>query len=293
MIGVTGATGTIGQHLVRILSERGVAARALTRNPDGQEALAGIEWVGADLGDDRRLLAERLAGMEALFLLTGNTEDMVWLQKNAIRAASEAGVRRVVKLSALGATDHSKSVIGLWHYNVERRLRESGMEWTILRPHHFMQNLLDPLVFDRAAGRVRSASGEGSFPFIDTRDIAEVAAVVLAGEGHDGEIYTLTGPKARSYREATEALAGALDRPIDYVPEDPDDAWTRLRSAGLAEWRVAALLAIAGYQRKGGPTERVMDTVEQLTGRPPRSLEDFARDHVEALRDRSAGTRGP
>ena len=83
---------------------------------------------------------------------------MVRLQKNALAAAERAGLERVVKLSALGATDHSTSVIGLWHYNVERVLRESAFAWTILRPHHFMQNLLDPVVFDPQDGEVRSAS---------------------------------------------------------------------------------------------------------------------------------------
>lgn len=283
MIGVMGATGTVGGELIRLLSSHGARARAFSRCPEAAEALTGVEWVAADLADRKRL-PTAFEGLERLFLLTGNAEDMVRLQKNAIEAARTAGVGHVVKLSALGATDHSQSVIGLWHYNVERALRDAGLGWTILRPHHFMQNLLDPDVFDRGAGEVRSASGEGRIPFIDTRDIAEVAAHVLAGSEHAGEVYTLTGPEAVSYREATEILSRVVGRELTYVPETDDEAWGRLRAAGLPTWLVAARLALAGYQRAAGPTEAVTDAVERLTGRSPRTLHDFAEDHADALR---------
>lgn len=282
MITVTGASGTIGGELLRLLAARGVPARALSRDPRAAGGLPGIEWRAADLAD-RRALPDALEGTRRLFLLTGNSSDMVGLQKNAIRAALDAGVRHVVKLSALGATDHSRSVIGLWHFNVERALRESGLGWTILRPHHFMQNLLDDLVFDRVSGRVRSASGEGRIPFVDTRDIAAVAAEVLVREGPSGEILTLTGPEAVSYREATAVLAEVLGRPLAYEPQTIDEAWTRRRAAGQPPWLAAAQLAIAEYQRAGGPTERTTDAVGRITGRPARTLRDFAGDHREAL----------
>jgi len=282
MIVVSGASGTIGGELLRLLAARGVPARALSRDPPAGEPLPGIEWRTADLAD-REALPGALEGAGRLFLLTGNSADMVGLQKNAIRAALDAGVRHVVKLSALGATDHSKSVIGLWHFNVERALRESGLGWTILRPHHFMQNLLDELVFHRASARVRSAAGEGKIPFIDTRDIAEVAAEILVREGPTGEILTLTGPEAISYRDATAVLAEVLGRPLEYESQTIDEAWTRRRAAGQPPWLAAAQLAIAEYQRAGGPTERVTDTVERVTGKPARTLRDFAVDHREAL----------
>ena len=280
---VTGATGHIGRELVHLLSARGVRTRAVARHPDQRDALPGVEWVAADLAR-RENLADVFAGADRLFLNTGNTEDMVRLQKNAIEAARRAAVKHVVKLSALGATDHSQSVIGLWHYNVERALRDSGLAWTMLRPHHFMQNLLDRTVFDRQAGRVHAASGDGRIPFIDTRDIAAVALVALTADDHAGKVHTLTGSDAISYRDATAILAAVLGRSIEYVPESDDAAWQRLRAAGMPPWRVAALLAIAGYQRAGGATAVVTDTVQRLTGRPPRTLRDFVEDHLDMLR---------
>lgn len=281
MIVVTGATGHIGRELVRLLSDAGAPTRAVARHPPRDE-VPGVEWIAADLAN--RDLRAVFAGADRLFLLTGNSEDMVRLQKNAIAAARAAEVKHVVKLSALGATDHSKSVIGLWHYNVERALRDSGLTWTMLRPHHFMQNLLDPTVFDRERGRVHSAAGDGRIPFIDTRDIAAAAFAVLTHGNHAGKIHTLTGPEAISYRDATAIVSGVLDRAVDHVPESDDEAWHRLRAAGQPPWRIAALLAIASYQRMGGATQAVTHTVEELTGRPPRTLREFAVDHAELLR---------
>lgn len=285
MIGVTGATGTIGRALVDRLRSAPMGVRAYSRRPQPAGGGGEVDWMEADLADSDGLV-RAFGGVERLFLLTGNTSEMVRLQKNAIEAAVTAGVEHIVKLSALGATDHSRSVIGLWHYNVERALKDAGPEWTILRPHHFMQNLLDPtVVFDRDTGRVYSASGDGRIPFIDTRDIAAVAAEVLTSGGHGGRTYTLTGPEAVSYGEVTEVLAEVLNRDLEYVPESEDEAWRRLRDAGMHTWRVAALLAIAAYQRAGGPTERTTDDVERITGRPATDVRTFAEDHASELRD--------
>jgi uncharacterized protein YbjT (DUF2867 family) len=284
MIVVTGATGTIGQELVRLLETTDEPVRALSREPPRGEGTDRVEWVRADLAD-RSALTRALQGASRLFLLTGNSDDMVRIQKNAIRAAADAGVETIVKLSALGATDHSRSVIGLWHFNVERELRYSGLSWTLLRPHHFMQNFLDPVVLDRSTGEVRSSAGDGAIPFIDTRDIAAVAARVLTEPaGHEDEIYTLTGPEALSYAEAAAIIGRTIGRTLSFIPETIDEAWVRRRAAGQPSWLVAAQLAIAEYQRAGGATARLTDTVERLTGRPPRSIADFARDHAEHLR---------
>lgn len=284
MILVTGATGTIGSELLPLLSERGATVRALSRRSMEGEGPEGVEWVRGDLAERGKLPAI-FAGARRLFLLSGNVERMVLLERNAIRAAVEAGVEHVVLLSALGASDHSKSVIGLWHHNCERLLDASGLAHTVLRPHHFMQNLLDPLVFDRASGTVYSASGDGRIPFLDTRDIAAAAAAVLASEEPPEEVLTLTGPRALSYGEATEILSAVLARPLTFVAESDAEQFARRRAAGQPTWLIAAQLAIAGYQRAGGPTERVTDTVERVTGRPARSFESFARDHATRFQD--------
>ncbi len=283
MIVVIGATGTTGSHLIDLLTARGEAVRAVSRDPSRSSGTDGVHWVQADL-TDREATKRACAGGTALFLATGNDERMVRLQKNAIRAARDAGVARIVKLSALGASDHSKSIIGTWHYAVEHVLFHAGGDWTILRPHVFMQNLLAQRESIRSAGEIRSPAGDGAIPFIDTRDIADVAAVVLTTQGHAGETYTLTGGLAMTYGDVAATLSTVLGRPVAYRRETLDEAWARLRREGMPTWHAAAQLALAEYQRAGGPTARTTDTVERLTGRAPRTLETFVRDHVDDFR---------
>lgn len=284
MILLTGATGTIGEELVRLLAGSGRTVRALSRDPRPDAATDGIDWMRSDLAD-RASLPDAFEGGTCLFLLTGNTADMVRLQNNAIRAAARAGVPHVVKLSALGASDHSRSIVGLWHHNVERELRDSGLRWTILRPHSFMQNLLDPVVFDRDAGRVYSASGDGAIPLIDTRDIAAVAARILQEpDAHAAQTYTLTGGEALSFGALTKRVGRVLDRQLEYVSQSLDEAWARRRAMGQATWQVAAQLALAEYQRAGGPTAKTTDTIERITGRAPGTIEQFAADHADRLK---------
>jgi uncharacterized protein YbjT (DUF2867 family) len=141
MIFVTGSTGYIGSEVVRLLSPAGVPARPLARNPDKGQKLPGITWMAGDLARPETL-PSTFAGCTKLFLLTGNVENATELQHNAIVTARQAGVAHVVKLSAFGASSHSNSLIGRWHYQIEKELRKSGLAWTMLRPHHFMQNLL-------------------------------------------------------------------------------------------------------------------------------------------------------
>ena len=141
MILVTGGTGTIGGELLRLLSQSGIPARALVRNPNKAQELPGITWVVGDLSRPETL-TEAFKGARSLFLLTHYYEDMVELQHNAIVAARAAGVTHVVKVSAFAATAHSRAPMGRWHYQVEKELEKSGMGWTILRPHHFMRTLL-------------------------------------------------------------------------------------------------------------------------------------------------------
>src|SRR5262249_24548713 len=171
VITVTGSTGTIGGELVRLLSSAGAPNRAVFRKAHESRHLAGVVWLQADLRD-HRALEPALAGTRRLFLLSGNEEGFSTLQIDVVRAAQDLGVEQVVKLSALGASDHSKSSIAREHYQVEQAIQRSTMTWTILRPHSFMQNWLGDIADSvRREGVLRSPIGDGRVPYIDTRDI--------------------------------------------------------------------------------------------------------------------------
>ena len=285
MIVVTGATGHVGNELVRLLSEKNVSVRALTRNPRRARPMRGVDWTKGDLADADSL-RDLFRGASRMFLLTPNSEDMRILQVNAIAAARAAGVGHVVKGSALGASDHSKSPIGRAHYDVEKALQESGIAWTILRPHVFMQNFLDIAPTIAREGRIRAASGDGKIPFIDARDIAAVAAAALTAPGHEGKKYVLTGPEALGYGDVARIIGKAVGRPVEYVAESPEEARERLVRAGAPLWAIDSMLALSAYQRAGGPTAEISKTVEEILGRPPRTFARFVQDYASVFRVR-------
>ena len=285
MITITGSTGTIGSELLRLLSGAGVEVRAVHRDVRKMRTLPNVTWVRADLDDERRL-SVALDGTQRLFLLTGNEPDFARVQLGVVRAAERLGVDHVVKLSALGASDHSKSTIAREHWAVEQALVNSRLQWTILRPHAFMQNwLADVAESVRAEGVIYAPIGEGRVPFIDARDIAAVAAeVLLHPEAHAGKKYFLTGGAAVGYGDVAAALSEATGRPVTYRPISMEEARSRAVARGVAAATIDAMLAIAAYQKDGGPTAIVSPNVQQLLGRPPRTIGDFARDYAESFR---------
>lgn len=282
MIVVTGATGTIGSRVLRLLSEQGIPIRAVSRNPRRGESLPHVEWAEADL-EESATLPSIFEGAKRLFLLTGNAQSMVRLQKNAIDAAVEAGIEHVVKLSARGAHPGSKSAIGRWHYEVETHLKAAGPTWTMLRPHVFMQNLLGQADRIRKQGEIRAASGEGRIPFVDTRDIADVATRVLTEDGHGKETYILTGGEAIDYHQVAGTLGTATRQDVEYVPESFDETRARLEEEGLPDWLIDSKLALAWYHRAGGETARTTRDVYDVTGHPPRTIVQFVYDRIEAF----------
>jgi uncharacterized protein YbjT (DUF2867 family) len=282
MILVTGGTGLIGSEVLRLLSQSGVAACGLTRNPQKAKTMSGITWVAGDLAKPDTLPAA-FRGARTLFLNSAVSEDLVALQNNGVAAARAAGVKHIVKLSAFGASDHSKAPICLMHYQVEKEIRESGLAWTIIRPHHFMQNLLAQAPYIIKEGVVYSASGDGKIPYIDARDIAAVATVTLTQPGHTSKWYVVTGSEALSYRQATELIGRAIGRQLRFVDETPEESRARRQREGYPPKIIESALAISAYQRAGGKTETITTVVKDLTGKPPRTFQEFAREHAAAF----------
>ncbi len=287
VITVTGSTGTIGTELVRLLSERRSATRAVLRNTAKLRQLPGIAWVVADLKHEA-LLEPVLAGTQRLFLLTSNESGFGRIQSQVIQAAQRLGVEHVVKLSALGASPRSKAGLGLEHWEAEQALQESGMSWTILRPHTFMQNwLADIAPTVRSENTIYSAIGDGRVPFIDARDIADVALETLLNpEEHAGKTYVLTGGEAVGFDDVAQALSQVTGRDIRYHQLTMDEARARMEAQGLAARLIDSMLALAAYQKAGGKTAQVSGDVAQILGRAPRNIHDFARDYKAAFTEK-------
>jgi len=283
MILVTGGTGLIGGEVLRRLSEAGVPARALTRDVKKAGQMPGVTWVSGDLSKPETL-PKVFEGAKTLFLLTHYLEDMVELQHNAIAAARAAGVKHVVKVSAFAASGHSNAPIGRWHYQVEKELEDSGLAWTFLRPHHFMQNLLAQSDYVVNDGAIYSPSGDGKIPYVDARDVAAVAAVILAApEHHRSKTYVLTGSEAISYRQAAGIISQVIGKPVRFVDESSDQAQARRIREGIPPAVIESILAIGAYQRAGGKTVTITSTIADLTGRAPLTVAEFVREHTSSF----------
>lgn len=276
MIVITGATGTIGSEIVRQLAARGVRVRAVTRNPE--RVPAGVEVVRGDYHDPDSMAAA-MTGADAAFLVGVLGPDDAETDRALVRTARAAGVRRIVKLSAIGTGDPELGRVGTWHMPGEQAARESGLEWTILRPTSFASNTLSWADAIRSGRPVPNLTGTGSQGVIDPRDVAAVAAEALLTPGHSGHIYTLTGPALLTCADQVTTLAAVLGQPLDVVDVPEDVAREHMISSGMSPEFADGALAGQAYVRAGG-NATLTDDVHQVLGRAPRSYAEWAADHA-------------
>jgi uncharacterized protein YbjT (DUF2867 family) len=274
---VIGGRSKIGSALIESLRARGEEVRALVRGQESGRALpAGVEPVVGDLAAPDSLHAA-MSGAEKVFLLSSPHRDAVGWHRNAIDAALASGVDLVVRSSIIGADRDSPAEFVGAHTECDRFLEQSGLDYVILRPNLFLQNIPEstmPSIDDH--GNFYLDAGDARISMVDTRDVAAVASVVLNDSGHSGAHYDVTGPEALSYHDVASKLSSALGREITYI-DAPDKAVRgALLGFGLDEWFADALVGLfQDYRRSGtdGYASVVTDTVERVTGRPPRSLD--------------------
>ncbi|WP_433174645.1 SDR family oxidoreductase [Actinoallomurus sp. CA-150999] len=279
MIVVTGATGNVGRPLTRALAEAGRQVTAVSRHtaavPDG------VRHVVADLAEPAGL-EPALAGAKALFLLLSADMHAAGAgPADIIRKAVVSGVRRVVLLSSQGVATRPFGPTRIAVRAVEDALRESGLEWTILRPGGFASNALWWAESIRARRVVAAPFGDVGVPIIDPADIAEVAAACLLDDRHTGDVYELTGPEVITPRQQAEAIAAALGSPVRFHELTRDEAKAAMAQSMPAE------LAEDTLDILGSPSPaelRVSPDVERVLGHAPRPFADWAARNIAAFR---------
>ncbi|MBN9741087.1 NmrA family transcriptional regulator [Amycolatopsis sp. A1MSW2902] len=279
MIVVTGATGNIGRPLVRALADAGEQVTAVSRR--AAEVPEGVRHVVADLADPASL-EPALTGAKALFLLlSGDLHAVGANPVDLVAKAADAGVRRVVLLSTLGVATRPFGTTRIAMRELEDAVRESGLDWVILRPGGFASNALWWAESVRTQGIVAAPFGDTGVPIIDPADIGEVAAACLRDDRHVGGVYELTGPEVITPRQQTEALAAALGKPVRFQELTRAEA-----KAGMMQ-SMPGELADDTLDILSSPTPaelRVSPDVEQILGRAPRSFADWAARNIAAFR---------
>lgn len=263
---VFGATGTVGRHVLAGLAACGVDAR-------------GVSRAVADLDDPASVRAV-VAGASQVLVCTPNHPRQAEREIALVDALAPG--TRVVKVSAVAARTGSPSAFGDAHGRAEAHLAASGLPAVVLRPGFYLSNLLAAAETIRAHGRFFLPAGDAALPFTDPRDVAAVAVEALTRTGHEGRTYTVTGPAVLTCAQAAEQLSAGLGRPVAYVPVPDEVARAGLREQGVPDWFADEMIVLFGELRRA-PTVAASDVVRVLTGREPRSVADFARDHAAAF----------
>ncbi len=276
---VTGGTGNTGAVLAARLREAGAQARTASRRAAAGSG-AESEQVYFDW-EDEATYGPALEGVDQVYLvapaLAGDPERLV---VPFLRRALEAGVRRAVLLSS-SAIPEGGPMLG----QVHQAVRAVMPEWSVLQPSWFMQNFTGEMhgAAIRAGGEIVTATGDGRVGFVDVGDIAEVAFRALTDAEPHNRAHVITGPQALSYAEAAAIISQAAQRPVRHRSVSGAQLRERLTGMGVPEG-YAAMLAGLDEAIKRGAEDRITSTVRDVTGRPPKSFGDFARDSAPAWR---------
>lgn len=278
MILVTGATGNVGGQAVAQAHWAGLPVRALVRDPARADFPAGVEAVRGDLADPATLGAA-FAGVSEVFLVwplpTADTAPAV------LDAAIAAGVRRIAYVSAWGAADdpdEEPEGILSFHTAIERLLRASPLEWTLLRAGGFAANTLHWADQIRAGDVVHAPYAQAGRSLIHEADVAAVGLRALTHEGHAGQTYHLTGPETLTQAEQVRTIGAALGRDVRFEESPPSVAREAYVAAGLPPSFADGILE--AHAELVTHPEPVTDTVAEVTGRKARTYAEWAHDHA-------------
>lgn len=267
---ITGATGTVGRHIVRHLLDLGETVRCLTRNPAGASFPDGVEVVQGDLRNPATL-DSALEGVTAVHLITFAGDDFAPITEGEAIVArlQEAGVTRATLLT--GDTEASP---------IEKSVAASSLAWTSLAPVEFMANMLEWVEGFRA-GRIEEGFVDVPSTVVHEADIARVAAHVLVNGGYYEQTLWITGPEALTVRQRVSTIEDVTGQSVKLVPLSIEDVQGQWRSYGFSEDDIAFIT-----QMKTDPPEAAktpQDTVRRVTGHEALTFRTWVEEHAGAF----------
>lgn len=284
MILILGATGMFGSRVLSETAARGASVRALVHSPARAPELerAAVEVAVGDL-DEPDTLAGAFDGVEVVFLVTPMDDRIEIRERSALRAAQQAGVRRVVKLH--GAVRHDGDPLDVLHQASIDAIKASGLSWSLVSPNSVMEtSLLSQAEAVKQAGALFGSAGSGRVGLVAADDVARAAAVVLTERDESGVNYELTGPSALTMSEMAATMSDVLRRSISYVDmPEPDFRSLLVEQGGVPEdiVDIQVMLHFAAWKR--GDANLVTDTYRELTGLAPTSLAEWVALNREAF----------
>lgn len=279
MILISGATGKTGRWVVEYFLAAGIPVRAIVRDPAKAAAMSrlGLDVITGDLRD-RSILTQAMHGIERAMLATANAPEQLEIETGFIDAAATAGVSHIVKLSAIGADAHSSAVLKRYHGEAEAHLRRSGLTYTVLQPNFYMDNLLALAPGIARDNALALPMGVGRVGAIDVRDVAAVLFAALTQPGQENQTSVLTGPELLSFGDMATVISEELGREICYVDQPVTEFRQAMLGFGVPAWNVDAMLDLFALIREDR-NACLTDSYTVISGRAPRTLRAFVRDH--------------
>ncbi len=281
-IAVTGATGQLGQLVIAKLKQKIASSNivALVRSPEKAKSL-GVTARAADYAQPATLEAA-LSGVETLLLISGNEIGQRAVQHaNVIAAAVKNGVKRIVYTSLLHA-DTSPLNLAPEHFETEKNLKSSGIDYTILRNGWYTENYTGSIGPALANGAFYGSAGEGKIASAAREDFAEAAVVVITQEGHSGKTYELAGDEPYTLAQLAAEVTKQSGKQIPYKNIPEADYAAALKAAGLPEGFAVAIASWDVGASQGGLYE-ASHQLSALIGRPTTPLSVSVAAALKAL----------
>lgn len=215
-----------------------------------------------------------MEGVDSVVAITPPNPNAVAQGTNILNAAKDAGVSFYLRISAIGAAADAPTENGKLHNQSDEELQNSGIPYTILRPHFFMQNLFMAVDSIKNEGNMYMGMGEGSLGMIDVRDIADCVVSILVNGGHEGKIYTPTGAESITFMKAAEIIGNAIGKEVNYIPVPSEAVRQAILDMGWGEWG-AQMMVDYSIAYAAGWGDFTNNDVETITGNKSRSFQQF------------------
>jgi len=275
---VIGGTGTVGSAVVAELKSNNADYVVLTRKEEKAEELSanGIPAVVGTLGE-WSTIESAIKGVNTIFLATSPAADMLDLHKGLIDLAVKNNIEKIVRLSAEPANYSEGLYMYQQHEEADNYLQQSGLEYVILRPHYFMQNMMMHIDSAKSQNMFAQYSGDAKIPMIDVRDIAKAAFQGLTKDDFNNQTFVLTGPTSISYTDIAKHLSNTLGRDIQYMDLSYEDQEAGFKAYGMEDWQLSTVMKLFKIWADKGAVEPTND-FETLTNSKPKDIQEFISD---------------
>lgn len=274
MIGITGVTGKLGSKVAQLISEQGISARHLARNPQRAALYDNAELVQVAFENSLEAV-EALKGIDVLLMVSASESPNRLQQHFAfLDAAHEVGVKHIVYTSFYNAATEATFTLARDHAKTEKYIKERGFTYTFLRDNFYLDFFLDLCLNN---GEIRGPAGNGKVSAVARQDVSEVATTILAKpDKWKNQLLNMTGPADLSMADIVHFVSEQKGEIIPYIDESIEEAYASRKAWPAQDWEYDAWVSTYTAINEGKQAG-VSSDIERVLGRPATSLEQLVK----------------